>query len=67
VQQVNLKLNPSKWRFKLNSIKFMGFELGINVVKPTIEAVVDKPLPSNVKSVHRFLVVLYFQIPLWLE
>lgn len=54
VRQVKLKLNPTKWRFKEKQVRFMGFMLGIDGVRPasdSVEAVTNMPTPTDVKAV----------------
>ena len=50
MQQVKLKLNPTKWRFKTQKMIFMGFQLSPELVSPapsTVEAIVNMPKPED--------------------
>jgi len=49
IQQVKLKLNPTKWRFKKQKVIFMGFQLspeGVSPVPSMVEAIVVMHKPG---------------------
>ena len=63
MQQVKLKLNPTKWRFKTQKVIFMGFQLSPEGVSPApsmSEAIVNMPKPQDPHAVQRYLGMLNF-------
>ena len=57
-RQVNLKLNPKKFQFKVPQVTWMGHLLsskGITAHTERIKAIVEMPPPKDVKGVQRFL------------
>ena len=51
-----MKLNPAKCAFGVSARKFLGFIVnnrGIEANPDKIKAVLDMPLPSNIKEVQR--------------
>ena len=57
-QEVNLKLNPKKFHFKVEQVTWMGHLLssnGIATHPDRIQATVDMNPPQDVKGVQRFL------------
>ena len=63
MQQVKLKLNPTKWRFKKQKVIFMGFQLSPEGVSPApsmVEAIVNMPKPIDPHAVQRYLGMLNF-------
>ena len=63
MQQVKLKLNPTKWRFKTQKVIFMGFQLSPEGVSPApsmIVAIVNMPKPADPHAVQRYLGMLNF-------
>ena len=49
MQEVKLKLNPAKWRFKTQKVIFMGFQLSPEGVSPAptmVEAISNMPKPT---------------------
>lgn len=57
-RQVNLKLNPKKFQFKVPQVTWMGHLLsskGITAHPERIKAIVEMPPPKDVKGVQRFL------------
>ena len=57
-REVNLKLNPSKFRLRLPEVRFMGHLLTENGLKPDpqkIEAITCMPKPENAAAVRRYL------------
>lgn len=56
--QANLTLNMKKCQFFTRQLKFLGHlitERGIEMDKEKLQAVVDFPTPSDLKSLQRFL------------
>ena len=63
MQQVKLKLNPTKWRFKTQKVIFMGFQLNPEGVSPApsmVEAIVNMPKPTDPHAVQHYLGMLNF-------
>ena len=63
MQQVKLKLNPAKWRFKTQKVIFMGFLLSPKGVSPApsmVEAISRMPTPADPHAVQRYLGMLNF-------
>ena len=63
MQQVKLKLNPIKWRFKTQKVIFMGFQLSLEGVSPApsmVEAIVNMPRPADPHAVQLYLGMLNF-------
>ena len=57
-KEVNLKLNPKKFQFKVKEVTWMGHLLSGNGVAPhpdRVQAIVDMNPPQDVKGVQRFL------------
>ena len=57
-QEVNLKLNPNKFQFKVEQVTWMGHLLSSNGIAPHpdfVQAIVDMNPPQDVKGVQRFL------------
>ena len=57
-QEVNLKLNPKKFQFKVEQVTWMGHLLSSNGIAPhpdRVQAIVDMNAPEDVKGVQRFL------------
>ena len=57
-RQVNLKLNPKKFQFKVPQVTWMGHLLSskrITAHPERIKAIVEMPPPKDVKGVQRFL------------
>ena len=55
---VNLKLNPKKFQFKVKQVSWMGHLLSIAGVTPhpdRVQAIKDMTPPHNVKGAQRFL------------
>ena len=56
LNKYNMKLNPAKCAFRVSAGKFLGFIVnnrGIEANSYKLKAVVDMPLPSNIKEVQR--------------
>ena len=56
-QEVNLKLNPKKFQFKVEQVTGMGHLLSSNGIAPNpdrVQATVDMNPPQDVKWVQRF-------------
>lgn len=54
MQEVKLKLNPAKWRFKTQKVIFMGFQLSPEGVSPAptmVEAISNMPKPADTHAV----------------
>ena len=63
MQQVKIKLNPTKRRFKTERTIFMGLQLSPEGVSPApsmSEAILSIPKPSDPHAVQRYLVTLNF-------
>ena len=63
MQQVKLKLNPPKWKFKMQKVIFMGFQLSPEGVSPApsmVEAIVNMPKPADPHAVQNYLGMLNF-------
>ena len=61
MQQVKLKLNPTKRRFKTERMIFMGLQLSPEGVSPApfmSEAILSIPKPSDPHAVQRYLATL---------
>ena len=57
-REVNLKLNPKKFQFKVKQVTWMGHLLSSNGITPhpdRVEAIKDMTPPQDVKGVQRFL------------
>ena len=57
-REVNLKLNPKKFQFKVKQITWMGHLLSSGGITPhpdRVRAIVDMTPPQDVKGVQRFL------------
>lgn len=57
-QEINLKLNPQKCRFRVTSVPYVGHILtdkGVEADPDKVKAIVELPVPENVKSLQRFL------------
>jgi hypothetical protein len=56
--EANLKIKPSKCNFAKRETKFLGFNIGIEGIKPCREklrAMINYLVPKNQKQVKRFL------------
>ena len=63
MQQVKLKLNPTKWRFKTQKVIFMGFQLrpeGVSPAQSMVEVIVNMAKPEDPHAVQRYLGMLNF-------
>lgn len=63
LQQYGLTINPSKCTFAVPSIKFLGYEVlpeGIKPLQERVQAILDYPLPKTTREVRRFLGTLNF-------
>ena len=63
MREVKLKLNPAKWVFKTQKVMFMGFQLSPDGVSPSpsmVEAITERPKPSDQRAVQRYLGMLKF-------
>ena len=57
-REANLKLNPDKCRFRVESVPYVGHVLssaGINPDPDKVEAIKKMPIPEDVKGLQRFL------------
>ena len=57
-REVNLKLNPKKFQFKVKQVTWMGHLLSSTGITPhpdRVQAIVDMTPPQDVKGVQRFL------------
>ena len=57
-REVNLKLNPRKFQFKVKQVTWMGHLLSSNGITPhpdRVQAIKDMTPPQDVKGVQRFL------------
>ena len=57
-REVNLKLNPKKFQFKVKQVTWMGHLISSNGITPhpdRVQAVKDMTPPQDVKGVQRFL------------
>lgn len=55
---INMKLNPDKGRFRVNSVQYCGHLLTAGNVKPDLEntkAVCGKPTPQDKQTLQQFL------------
>ena len=53
LRQANLKLKPSKCHFAQPTIQFLGHQIsdkGVQMEKAKIQAILDFPVPKNVKQ-----------------
>ena len=56
LRRYNMRLNPAKCAFGVNSGKFLGFiihERGIDVNPEKIQAIIDMQAPRTIKEVQR--------------
>lgn len=54
----NIKLNKKKFKFKLNSVKFMGFIItneGLKADPEKIECITSMPIPTNKTALLRYI------------
>ena len=64
-REINIRLNPKKCRFRVNSVHYVGHVLSDTGVQPDpdkIQAINGMPEPQDIKSLQRFLGMVNYQI-----
>jgi len=63
LRKYNVKINPKKCQFFRKKVKYLGYDIteeGISIDRERIKAILDIPIPRNIKELRRFMGIVSF-------